>query len=88
MKRRSFTGVIGGAIACPLAARVQPSMPIIGYLSLTSSEERPTLLTGSLKGLESDASNQVRVDLNLKTAEALDLDVPTSILLRTDEVIE
>jgi putative ABC transport system substrate-binding protein len=53
MRRREFIGLIGGAAAAwPLAARSQPSMPIIGYLSLTAPEERPTLLTAFLKGLE------------------------------------
>jgi putative ABC transport system substrate-binding protein len=55
MKRRQFISLIGAAAALPLAARAQqqPSKPIIGYLSLTSSAERPTLLTAFLKGLGS-----------------------------------
>jgi putative ABC transport system substrate-binding protein len=55
MRRRQFFGLIGcAAIARPLAAQAQkPLMPMIGYLSLTSPEERPTLLAAFLKGLDS-----------------------------------
>jgi len=53
VKRREFIGLVGAAAAWPLAARAQQPLPVIGYLSLTSPEERPTLLTAFLKGLES-----------------------------------
>jgi putative ABC transport system substrate-binding protein len=54
MLRREFFGVLGCAIAArPIAASAQrPAMPIIGYLSLTSPDERPTLLQAFFKGLE------------------------------------
>ena len=53
MKRREVIGLIAGSAIWPVATRAQQSaMPIIGYLSLTSPEERPTLLTAFLKGLE------------------------------------
>jgi putative ABC transport system substrate-binding protein len=53
MKRRQVIGLIGGSAIWPIATRAQqPVVPIIGYLSLTSPEERPTLLTAFLKGLE------------------------------------
>jgi putative tryptophan/tyrosine transport system substrate-binding protein len=54
MRRREFIAALGSVSALPFAARAQqPSMPVIGYLSLTSPEERPTLLTAFLKGLAS-----------------------------------
>jgi putative ABC transport system substrate-binding protein len=53
MRRREFIAVLGGLSTLPLAAPAQqPSMPTIGYLSLTSPEERPTLLAAFLRGLE------------------------------------
>jgi putative tryptophan/tyrosine transport system substrate-binding protein len=52
--RRQFVTALGAAVsAWPLAARAQRSaMPVIGYLSFTSPNERPTLLNAFLQGLE------------------------------------
>jgi hypothetical protein len=45
MKRREFMTIISGVAILPLAAGAQqPSMPVIGYLSLTSPEERPSVM--------------------------------------------
>jgi len=51
MLRRDFITLLGGATAAwPLGTQAQqPGMPMIGYLSLTSPEERPTLLAAFLK---------------------------------------
>jgi len=54
MKRRELLKLLAGiAGAWPVAARAQqPAMPVIGYLSFTSPDERPTLLAAFRQGLE------------------------------------
>src|SRR5271155_5209395 len=54
MRRREFITLLGGvAAAWPLASRAQQAaLPAVGYLSFTSPDERPTLLTAFLQGLE------------------------------------
>jgi putative ABC transport system substrate-binding protein len=53
MERREFITLLGSAAVWPLVARAQqPAMPLVGYLSFTSPDERPTLLKAFLQGLE------------------------------------
>lgn len=53
MRRRDFVkGIVGSAAAFPLVAHAQQQMPVIGYLSFTSPEERPTLVAAFRQGLE------------------------------------
>jgi putative ABC transport system substrate-binding protein len=54
MRRRDFIKVIAGCAATlPFAAHAQQlAMPVVGYLSFTSPDERPTLLTAFRQGLE------------------------------------
>ena len=54
MKRRELLKLLAGiAGAWPVAVRAQqPAMPVIGYLSFTSPDERPTLLAAFRQGLE------------------------------------
>ena len=56
MRRREFVRLIGVATAVwPLAASAQqPAIPVIGYLSFTSPDERPTLHAAFRQGLEQE----------------------------------
>jgi putative ABC transport system substrate-binding protein len=54
MRRREFLGfVAGAAAACPIGAQAQQqSLPVVGYLSFTSPDERPTLVAAFRQGLQ------------------------------------
>jgi putative tryptophan/tyrosine transport system substrate-binding protein len=55
MKRREFIRLLGGTVATwPLAARAQPTMPVIGFLSMASPAAFGTRLRAFAQGLKEE----------------------------------
>jgi putative tryptophan/tyrosine transport system substrate-binding protein len=53
MRRREFIAIIGGAVACPIAARAQqPAIPVIGFLGTESPSRLADELSAFRQGLK------------------------------------
>jgi putative ABC transport system substrate-binding protein len=53
MRRREFIASIGGVVAWPFVGHAQQRpLPVVGYLSFNSPDERPTLVAAFRQGLE------------------------------------
>ena len=51
MNRRAFIAVLGSAAACPVAARSQQPLPVIGYLSSKDEKAEGGIIANVRNGL-------------------------------------
>jgi hypothetical protein len=82
LSRRGVIGLIGGATAWPVAANGQQANPARGGLHRSHPQGRKAV------DLPVQAPTKYELMLNLKTANALGLDLPPTVLARDDKVIQ
>jgi putative ABC transport system substrate-binding protein len=52
MRRRAFLTALGGAVAWPLVARAQPTLPVIGFIDSGSPDVNAHLVAAFRQGLQ------------------------------------
>src|SRR5262245_24874103 len=60
MRRRDFMTLLGSAAAWPLAARAQPSIPVVGFLRSTTAASFVHLMAAVQQGLNDDGIAECR----------------------------
>jgi hypothetical protein len=97
MRRREFIALIGSSAAAWPSSLSAQHIPAIGYLGPTTIVGHAEAFFAGLRELGYEDRRNVRIEappttfeliINLKTAKAIGLTVPPSLLARADEVIE